>query len=112
MKDEAQRSTMQVLHPGIEAVASPAAAATAPNGKRVPRLSKAGGGLRGRKLAILDNGKVNAGEFLDAMARRLQREGLAEVRKWKKRHAGETGAAVIPGLLAWKPDLVLTALGD
>lgn len=92
-----------VLHPGLEADPS----------RQAPRLAPRLATLQGRRLALLDNGKVNAGAILVAVGKRLQAEhGVAEVRAWKKRHAGETGAGIIPDLLKWKPDLALTALGD
>ena len=31
---------------------------------------------------------------------------------FRKRHAGESGAAAIADILKWQPDLVLTGLGD
>ena len=40
------------------------------------------------------------------------RHGIAETRVWRKRHAGGTGAEVIPAIMAWKPDLVLLSTGD
>ena len=103
--------TITILHPGIEAtpmvgtvVARPVAAPVL-----APRLAT----LAGKRVALLDNGKVNAGAILAAIAARLQTKfDVAAVRSWKKRHAGDSGVAVIPGLLAWKPDLALTAIGD
>ena len=103
------KQTITVLHPGIETAADVAAAKAARGPQLAPRLS----GLKGKRLALLDNGKVNSGAILGAIAKRLQaRHGVAEVRAWKKRHAGESGAAVIPDLLRWRPELALTAIGD
>ena len=94
-------NTFTVLHPGIErrAEARPQLA---------PRLAS----LAGKRVALLDNSKVNAGAILAAVAARLQKLGAAETRAWKKQHASHSGEKVIPGLLGWQPDLVLTGLGD
>lgn len=103
-------NTITILHPGVE-VAPASAVVARPNSKHIQssRLS----GLSGKRLALLDNGKVNSGPILVAIAERLQsRHGVAEFRSWKKRHAGDSGAAVIPALLEWKPDFALTAIGD
>jgi hypothetical protein len=98
------KNTLTVLHPGLE---------TQPAPKALPRLASRLASLKGKRLALLDNGKVNAGAVLAALAKRLKdRHGVAEVRAWKKRHAGETGAGIIPDLMKWRPDLALTALGD
>jgi hypothetical protein len=108
------KDTISVLHPGIEAPRTSVAAATSSQSSQrglAPRLS-AGQGVRGRRIAVLDNTKVNAAEFLNAIATRLLAQGALEVRSWRKRHAGESGAAVIPDLLKWGPDLALTGLGD
>jgi hypothetical protein len=95
---------LTVLHPGLE---------TEPALKAQPRLASRLASLKGKRLALLDNGKVNAGAVLAALGKRLQdRFGIAEVKTWKKRHAGATGAAVIPDLMKWSPHLALTALGD
>jgi hypothetical protein len=106
---------LTILHPGVETAAGPAApkaASTAREPAR-PQLAPRLGSLKGTRLALLDNGKVNAGATLAALAKRLkERYGVAEVRTWKKRHAGATGAAVIPDLMKWSPHLALTALGD
>ena len=105
---------LTVLHPGVESPAD-AAPARSPKGPQLapPQLAARLASLKGRRLALLDNGKVNAGATLAALGKRLKdRYGVAEVRTWKKRHAGETGAAVIPDLMKWSPHLALTALGD
>jgi hypothetical protein len=95
---------LTVLHPALE---------TEPALKAQPRLASRLASLKGKRLALLDNGKVNAGAVLAALGKRLQdRFGIAEVKTWKKRHAGATGAAVIPDLMKWSPHLALTALGD
>ena len=107
-------ATIAVLHPGIEAALDIAASnvpdrAQARGARLAPRLST----LRGRRLALFENGKVNALEILVAVGKRLEsRHGIAETRVWRKRHAGGTGAEVIPAILAWKPDLVLLSTGD
>jgi hypothetical protein len=98
------KDMLTVLHPALE---------TEPAPKTKPRLATRLASLQGKKLALLDNGKVNAGAVLTAIGKRLKdKHGLAEVRTWKKRHAGETGAGIIPDLMKWRPDLALTALGD
>ena len=101
--------TIIVLHPGIEAAGAPVTTSVARPRVGAPRLAS----LEGKRIALLDNGKVNSGPVLVAIAKRLQaRFGVAEFKAWKKRHAGDSGAAVIPSLVAWKPDLALTAIGD
>jgi hypothetical protein len=100
--------TIRVLHPGIEAPTGQASAAgsgvTSPPGSiTLPR---------GLRVALLDNTKINADNLLWAISRRLQEHGIAAVQMWRKRHAGESGAAAIAELRGWKPDLVLTGLGD
>ncbi len=110
------KNTLTILHPGVES--TPAAMAAAPLAQSRgsgggPRLAPRLTSFKGARVALLDNTKVNACEFLEAVGRRLQREhGAAEVRTWRKRHAGETGAAAIAELVKWKPHLALTALGD
>ena len=98
------KQTFTLLHPAIEdETAAPA----------VPRMAPRLATLSAKRLALFDNGKVNAGAILTAVAALLKaRHGVADVKAFKKRHAGDSGAAVIPLLMAWKPDLVLTALGD
>ncbi len=108
------KDTLSILHPGVETapvVSTSAAAARALRNGLAPRLGGENA-LRGRRLALLDNTKVNAAELLNAIATRLQAHGIAEVRSWRKRHAGESGASVIPDIVKWRPDLVLTGLGD
>ena len=111
---DTRAATIAVLHPGIEtaldgAVRSAADIARSRGGRLAPRLST----LRGKRLALFENGKVNALEILVAVGKRLQsRHGIAETRVWRKRHAGGTGAEVIPAIMAWKPDLVLLSTGD
>ena len=109
-------NTITVLHPAIEDAPALVHAAE-PNvtgkrsGSKQPSLRLAS--LAGKRVALLDNGKVNAGPILVALAKRLQSKfRAAEYRIWKKRHAGDSGAAVLPALIAWNPDLALTAIGD
>ena len=111
----ASAGTIAILHPGVEtpqpatARVQPRAASGPIAGGLAPRLDT----LRGKRLALFENGKVNALQILVAVGKRLEaRHGIAETRVWRKRHAGDTGAAVIPEVLAWKPDLVLTSTGD
>ncbi len=118
------KDTLTILHPGVEGgnsampAAMPATMPAAPGARTrepgtVPRLAPRLTSFQGARIALLDNTKVNAREFLEAVGRRLQRaHGAAEVRTWRKRHAGETGAAAIAELVKWKPHLALTALGD
>ena len=118
LMQDARPATMAVLHPGVEAPAGMAAGIAT---RGTPQPARPGGGqlaprlatLNGKRLALFENGKVNALEILVAVGKRLEaRHGIAETRVWRKRHAGGTGAAVIPAIMAWKPDLVLTSTGD
>ena len=111
------KDTLFVLHPGVETSETSAVSSAKPlkvtppdaqDGHLAPRLA----GFKGRRIAVLDNTKVNAVELMTAIATRLQSRGVAEVRHWRKRHAGESGAKAIADLMLWKPDLVLTGLGD
>jgi len=94
-------ATITVLHPGVESRAQ---------GKPVlaPRLAS----LEGKRVALLDNGKVNGGALLATVAARLKSLGIGDVRAWKKQHAAQSADKLFPELLAWKPDLLLTAIGD
>jgi len=106
-------SIFRIVHPGLED--DPASAAKAAPLKRrhplAPRLPAAAP-FQGKKLALLDNSKVNARELFVALAERLKPLGISEVRSWRKRHAGETGAPHIAQIADWKADLVFTGLGD
>jgi hypothetical protein len=105
------KSTLSVLHPAVESTAgAPVKVETTGKGL-APRFAREQG-LRGRRVALLENTKVNAAELLQTLGKRLQAQGVGEVRMWRKRHAGESGAVAIAELLKWKPDLVLTGLGD
>jgi hypothetical protein len=47
------------------------------------------------------------------VGKRLEAQfGVAETRTWGKPNAGESGQHFFQELLDWKPDLVLTGLGD
>ena len=112
------KNTLSVLHPGVEtapvvvpAKAASAIAAKAAGSGIAARLSHARG-LRGKRVALLENTKVNAAELLTAVAKRLAAHEIGEVRMFRKRHAGESGAVAIADILKWQPDLVLTGLGD
>ncbi len=94
-------ASITVLHPGVE---------TPKDAK--PQLARRLSSLAGKRVALLDNSKVNAGTLLAAVAERLKSLGIGETRAWKKQHASHTGEHLFPELLAWKPDLVLTGLGD
>lgn len=108
---------LTVLCPVIEPAPGDAAAASAKEkpgtdpAKRAcaPRLAT----LRGSRLALFENGKVNARQILTALGERLKaRYGVAEVSFWRKPDPSTSGGPFIGPMLAWKPDLVLTALGD
>ena len=112
-------ATMAVLHPGVEAADIAArdlsldarAGSAAGTAKRqlAPRLST----LRGKRLAMFENGKVNGREILVALSKRLEAKyGIAETSVWRKPDPSTTGVPFIPPMLKWRPDLVLTALGD
>jgi hypothetical protein len=108
--------TLAVLHPGVEtpvAALQPADRAASAAGPTAPTQAPRLAALQGKRLALFGNGKVNAREIITAVGKRLEaRHGVAETRYFRKRHAAESGAPLIPELLDWKPDLVLTALGD
>lgn len=96
-------ASITILHPGIE---SPAGAAA-------PKLAPRVASFAGKRIGVFDNSKVNAKAILKAVARRLQeRHGAGEVREYGKTHAGETGAKFLPTMMDWKPDIVLTGIGD
>lgn len=110
-------STLLIVHPGVEdpasdptveAVRKPAAGASRPLAARVGNVAA----LRGKRLALLDNSKVNARELFEALAERLRSMGVAEVQRWRKQHAGTDGMPLIREILAWKADLAITGLGD
>ena len=112
--------TMAVLHPGVEAASAAARSGSAVKVASTPAAASAGpqlaarlSTLRGKRLALFENGKVNAMQILVAVGKRLEaRHGVAETKVWRKRHAGGTGAEIIPLIMAWKPDLVLVSTGD
>lgn len=92
---------LTILHPGIET-------AVVSKPRLAPRLAS----LEGKRVALLDNGKVNGGALLATVAARLKSLGIGDVRAWKKQHASQSGDKLFPELLGWKPDLLLTAIGD
>jgi hypothetical protein len=94
-------ATLTILHPGIEA-----------SSKTRPRLAPRLKGLEGKRVALLDNGKVNAGAILAAVAGRLKALGVVETRAWKKQVAAQGADHLFPEILDWKPDLVLNGVGD
>ena len=62
---------------------------------RAPRLAD----LRGKKIAILDNSKANAGTLMLAVARRLQeRYGAGEIIKREKAIAGPPSPTILDAL--------------
>jgi hypothetical protein len=92
---------LTILHPGVEdAIAAR------------PALAQRLASVQGKRIALLDNGKVNAGAILMAVAKRLQALGAGEVRAWKKQHASRPGDKEIPLIRHWGPDLALVGLGD
>lgn len=94
-------TTLTILHPGIE------------SGREAkPRLAPRLASLNDKRVALLDNGKVNAGAILAAVAERLKQFGVGETRAWKKQHASQGGDRLFPEIFAFRPDLVLTGLGD
>lgn len=109
------KNTMTVFHPGVELSAQTKVKGTAPApigqlGASAPTSPVPA--FNGLRVALLDNTKVNAIELFKAVARRLEPLGIGEIRCWRKRHAGESGSAAIAEMMKWKPDLVLTGLGD
>ncbi len=95
------QSSYVTLHPGVEATS-----------KKAPQMAARLSSLEGKRVALLDNGKVNAGAIVAAVAERLKARGVTEVRAWKKQHASAGGDHHFPEMLGWKPDFVLNALGD
>lgn len=94
------------LDPTLERVKKPAM--NRPLTNRLPDASA----LVGKRLALLDNSKVNARELFEALAERLKKMGVADVRRWRKQHAGTDGTPLIKEIIAWKADLAITGLGD
>lgn len=104
-----------VLHPGVETAETAelrASRSGSPNMSRriglAPRLAT----LAGKRLALLDNNKVNARELLQAFADRLRQDyGIGECRMWRK----PTSAMPSPftdEIRQWMPDLLFSASGD
>ena len=104
--------TLTILHPGLEDVSAPHSGAGNASAAAHQLLAGRLATLQGMRVGLLDNGKVNAGAFLTAVASRLKQRGVGEVRMWTKPHASESGAPYIAELMRWKPDLALTGLGD
>lgn len=108
-------ASLSILHPGVESPGKPQGNKTLEKTGRpsglAPRINLQGAAGKLR-LALLDNTKVNAEELLVAVGKRLKDFGFGETRIYRKRHAGESGAVQIEELMKWKPDLVLTGLGD
>jgi len=106
-------SVMRIVHPGMEdePESKERTASTKPQFALARRLPPQAS-FEGKKIALLDNAKVNARELFEALAERLKPLGISEIRSWRKRHAGETGAPHIAQIVEWKADLVLTGLGD
>ena len=107
---------LRILHPAVEAhtpVKNPHD--LIPEGGKeqglrqlAPRLIS----LMGKRLALLDNNKVNARELLTAFGKQLQlQHGVAEIKMWRK-PTSAAPAPFIAEITAWKPDLMLTASGD
>ena len=107
---------LRVLHPAVEAhtpVKNPHD--LIPEGGKAqglrhlaPRLVS----LKGKRLALLDNNKVNARELLTAFGKQLQlQHGVGEIKMWRK-PTSAAPAPLISEITAWKPALRLTASGD
>lgn len=104
---------MRIVHPGMEEIPeSKERITTAKPHFALARRLPPQASFEGKKVALLDNAKVNARELFNALAERLKPLGISAVRSWRKRHAGETGAPHIAQIVDWKADLVLTGLGD
>ena len=108
-------NTIIVFHPAVEdstqanaKIAAPAWAGQLRAGAPTALVAA----FKGLRVALLDNTKLNAIELFQAVARRLEPLGVGEIRCWRKRHAGESGSSTIAEMMKWKPDLVLTGLGD
>jgi len=72
-----------------------------------PRLSS----LRGKKVAILDNSKANAGFLMLSVARRLQEQyGVGEIVKREKGIAGAPSPTILDALT--KCDVALVGSAD
>jgi hypothetical protein len=72
-----------------------------------PRLSS----LRGKKVAILDNSKANAGFLMLSVARRLQEQyGVGEIVKREKGIAGAPSPTILDALT--KCDFALVGSAD
>jgi hypothetical protein len=72
-----------------------------------PRLSS----LRGKKVAILDNSKANAGFLMLTVARRLQEQyGVGEIVKREKGIAGAPSPTILDALT--KCDFALVGSAD
>jgi len=69
--------------------------------------------LRGSTVGLLDNGKVNGGNLLEAIGRVLRdTEGVADVRLFHKPYAGQPVDGDQLEELASSCDFVVTAIGD
>lgn len=118
MREPEMREHQQitVLHPGVEPPAvepaEPKAGPSRPLNGAPGSLSKRLATLRGARVALLDNNKVNARELLAAFVDGLRSAcGIGEVRTWRK----PTSAAPAPfvdEIQQWRPDLLLCASGD
>jgi hypothetical protein len=110
------RPVLRVLHPAVEAhtpVKNPhdliPEGAKAHGARHLaPRLIN----LKGMRLALLDNNKVNARELLTAFGKQLKEQfGVSDIKMWRK-PTSAAPAPFIAEITAWKPDLMLTASGD
>ena len=111
-----QPNLFTVLHPAVEAHTPvknphdliPEGGQTHGPRHLAPRLSS----LAGKRLALLDNNKVNARELLTAFGEQLKAKfGITEIKMWRK-PTSAAPAPFIAEITAWKPDLMLTASGD
>jgi len=94
--------TLKILDPTV----SPDEAADLAVAKRV-------GGLDGRVLGLLHNGKVNGDQLLDLVREQLAaRYGLRDVVVVRKPSASRVAEGAVLDRLARECDAVVTAIGD
>lgn len=69
--------------------------------------------LKGKKLAILDNTKWNAGKLLRGIQQQLSAEsGLAEITYYRKHSFSMNASRALIDEIVANNDLVITAIGD
>jgi hypothetical protein len=88
---------------------SPVNEATVAESSMAPRLSS----LRGKRVGLLDNSKLKAGEMLDAVAAILNAEyGFADIVRQRKPSASKPATPEAIEELANTCDLVVVGVGD